>query len=97
MTPAYPSKASTVPPLMSLPAQPRLLVKPQASCASKPLHKGKLGDASPRAPEGMPDRRDRAGSRSWPPSTVRPTRAMQNILPHNIRIKAITLQYFHIS
>ena len=55
------------------------------------LPTGKMGDASHRLAEGMPDRRYRAGSRSWPPSAVLPNRGTHNILPHNIRLQAFTL------
>jgi hypothetical protein len=55
-----------------------------------------MGDIPPRVSEGMPNSRYRAGSRSWPPSAVLPNRETHHILPHNIRIQAITLQYFRL-
>jgi len=61
------------------------------------LPKGELGDVSDRVAEGMLDRRHRAGFRSRPPSAVLRNSGTHNILPHEIRIGAITLPYFPIS
>jgi hypothetical protein len=80
------------------PASARLLPR-EAATPHAPLSllTGGLGDSSHRVVKGMPDSVHRAGFRAWPPPAMPPNRALHNVLPHNLRIEAMTLKSFQIS